>query len=198
MTLDIQTNISNHDNGHHFIRGHQIETLIQQQSLSDVIFLLWRGNLPQTNEKVLLEALMIAATEHGAEAPSIFVPRVVASTGNPMNTALAASALTVGEKHGGAIEAAAHMLLEDQEAEDIVAGRLEEKTIIPGLGHKIYKQEDPRATALYSKAQELEFSCSYFKKAYDIERIFTERKGKKLPLNVDGAMAAGMLELKLD
>ncbi|MEX0649592.1 MAG: citryl-CoA lyase [Candidatus Andersenbacteria bacterium] len=198
MTLDIETSISSNEDGQHSIRGHRIVDLIKQHSLTDTLFLLWREDLPTQNEKMLLEAMMIATVEHGIEAPSIFVPRVVTSTGNAMNVALAASALTVGEKHGGAIEAAARMIANDKSAEEIVAERLEQKQIIPGLGHKVYKEEDPRATALYSKAQALGFSCLFFEKAYKIEEQFREKKGKKLPLNVDGAMAAGMLEVKLD
>ncbi|MBI1833201.1 MAG: hypothetical protein HYR90_00020 [Candidatus Andersenbacteria bacterium] len=196
--LDIETAISENKDGHHYIHGHDVLELIEKKSFTDMLFLLWRGNEANAKEKELLEAMLVACVEHGVEAPSLFVPRVVASTGNDMNASLAASALTVNKKHGGAIEAAASMLAEDKIAEDSVKERLESKKIIPGLGHKIYKDEDPRATVLGKKAEGLGFQGGYFKKMYAIEAAFESMKGKRLPVNIDGALAAGMLELKLN
>ena len=73
-----------------------------------------------------------------------------------------------------------------------------ENKIIPGFGHKVYKNKDPRAFAIYKKAKELGFSCKYFNLAYEIEKEISKKKGKKIPLNIDGAIATSMLELNLD
>lgn len=196
--LELTTNISTSRNGRHSIRKHDLIKLIEKNSLVDVIFLLWRGTLPKAREAKLLESMLVASVEHGIEAPSLFIPRVVASTGNPMNVALAASALAVGTRHGGAIETAALLLARSETPSHLVTEYIVAKKIIPGLGHKIYKFEDPRATALYHKARQLRFKNHYFKKAYAIERIFKKVKGKHLPLNIDGAIAAGLLELGFD
>lgn len=198
MTLDIATSISKKQGKNHTIRGHKVVNLIKDKTLVDMLFLLWRGDLPTPKEKKLLDAMLVSVVEHGVEAPSIFISRVVASTGNTMNAALASSALSVGEKHGGAIESAARMLLDEKSAQEIVEERLTQKRTIPGLGHKVYKTEDPRTTAIHAKAEQLKFKNTYFKKAYDIETEFKKQKGKKLPLNVDGALAACMLELGFD
>lgn len=198
MNLEIESAISKSKNGRHAIRNHDLIKLIEKNSLVDVIFLLWRGNLPKTREAKLLESMLVASVEHGIEAPSLFIPRVVASTGNSMNAALAAAALAVGTRHGGAIEAAATMLTRSTAATNIVKEYLATKKTIPGLGHKIYKTEDPRATAIYAKAKKLRLAGRYFRKAYAIERAFKKEKGKHLPLNIDGAIAAGLLELGFD
>jgi citryl-CoA lyase len=102
--------------------------------------------------------------------------------------------LSIGKNHGGAGEAAAELLSSEASAAEIV----EERKVIPGFGHKIYKDEDPRATAIYQKAKDLGFECTYFDKAYAVERALEEKKGKKIPLNIDGAQAAALLELGFD
>ena len=136
--------------------------------------------------------MLVASVENGIEAPSLYVPRIVAASGNDFHVALAASCLAIGSKHGGAAEACAMILASDKTTEEIIQG------IVPGFGHKIYKTEDPRATALYNKTKELGFAATYFDKAYAIEKTLETKKGKKLPLNIDGAIAAILLELKLD
>lgn len=198
MNLEITSSISQSRNGHHYIRHHDLIKLIEKHSLIDTIFLLWRGNFPKARQAKLLECMLVASVEHGLSAPSLFIPRVVASTGNTVNAALAASALAVGTRHGGAIEAAAIMLRQPASAAAIIKEHLVKKEIIPGLGHKIYKDEDPRATAIFRQAQRLRLASRYFKKAYALERAFKKAKGKHLPLNIDGAIAAGLLELGFD
>ena len=110
-----------------------------------------------------------------------------------LHTALAAGALAIGENHGGAAEKCAYLLQSGKSAQEI-----SEQSMIPGFGHKIYKEEDPRATVIYNMAKELGFSCKSFELAYEIESVLSEKKGKKIPLNIDGAIAAAMIELKLD
>lgn len=192
--MKFKTKISKTEGTLHSIRGINLLELIEKHSFADVVFLLLRGNLPDGKEATLLEAMLVASVENGLEAPSLFVPRVVAASGNDMHVALASGMLAIGSKHGGAGEQAAMLLASDRTAADIV----EQERIIPGFGHKIYKEEDPRALALFEKAKTLGFPCVYFKKAYEIEASLAAKKGKKLPLNIDGAIAAVMLELGFD
>ncbi len=196
--MNFRTKISKTEEGKHTIRGHDLIELIERHSFADAIFLLWRGNLPSENEKKLLETILVAAVENGIESPSIFVPRISASTGNSMHTALAAGILAMGENHGGAGEQAARVLSSGKSAKEIVEEFFAAGKFIPGFGHKVYKEEDPRAAAIYKKAKALEFSCKYFELAYEIEREIESRKSKKVPLNIDGAIAATMLELGFD
>ncbi len=192
--MKFKTSISQTKDGIHSIRGKSILELMAKNTFTEVIFLLLRGNLPTKNEQALLEAVLIAATDNGVEAPSLFVPRIIAASGNDFHTALGAGMLSIGEKHGGAAEKAAELFISGKTAEQIV----EESKIIAGFGHKIYKDEDPRAAVLEQKTKELGFSGKYFTMAREVEKVLAEKKGKKLPLNIDGAMACCMLELGLD
>lgn len=192
--MKFKTSISQSKDGKHFVRGKELLELIDKHSFVEVMFLFLRGNLPAKNERQLLDAVLVAAMENGIHAPSLFVPRVVAASGNDFHTALAAGMISIGEKHGGAAEKAAEIFGSGKTSAEIIT----EYKIIPGFGHKIYKEEDPRAALLEQKAEALGFSGKYFKIAKDVEKALAEKKGKKLPLNIDGAMACCMLELGLD
>lgn len=196
--MKFRTNISKTVNGVHSIRGRDIAELISTRSFSDVIFLLLRGDMPLSRERRLLEALLVAATENGIEAPSVFIPRIAASTGASFEAAIASGMLAVGKHHGGAVRDAAELLWQKKSPAAIVADFSKRKASIPGFGHKLYKKEDPRAEALYARAKALGFPCAYFKKARAIARLLEKKKGKALPLNVDGAIAAASLELGFD
>ncbi len=192
--MKFKTQISKTDKGRHTIRGYDATMLIKEHSFGEVIFLLLKGRLPNTGEKELLEALLVASVEHGIEAPSAYIPRVVAASGNDAHVALGAGMLAIGSQHGGAAEKAAKIFSSGMSAEETVR----DVPIIPGFGHKLYKDEDPRARALFEKAKELGFPCASFSYAYEVEKELAKKKGKKLPLNVDGALACIMLELGLD
>src|SRR3989338_267704 len=164
--MQFKTKISKTENGDHFVREHNLVELIEKYSWAEVIILLLRGDLPTKNEAKFLENMLIASAENGIEAPSLYSPRISTASGNSFNTALAAGILAIGEKHGGAGEACAKLLVSEKTAEEIIA---ENKTI-PGFGHKIYKNADPRVTALYKQVKKLKLSSQYFDKAYSIEK----------------------------
>lgn len=196
--MKFKTKISTTEGGAQKIKGQDLIDLIKTRTFADVIFLLLKGTFPNKEENVLLNAMLVASVEHGIGTPSIYVPRIVAASGNSAHVALAAGMLSIGEKHGGAAEKAAQFFKDhgSEKAADIIQEHADD--IIPGFGHKVYKEEDPRAKALYEKTKELGFSCKYFDLAYQIEAELSKKKGKKLPLNIDGAIACCMLELGLD
>lgn len=193
-----RTKISRHKDGRFYVRGLSLEELIQKHTFTEVIFLLLRGNLPSEKEAKMLDAILVATAEHGVQAPSTFVTRAAVSTGNPMNAALAAGILTVGEWHGGAVEKCAQMLQSEKSAEEIVADVVKSKEKLAGYGHKVYKDEDPRTAAIFNKAKELGLPQKYIDKAVAIQQEFEKQSGKKLPINIDGAIAAITSELGFD
>ncbi len=193
-----ETNISKTEGGEHEIYGHKVTELMKQHSFVDTVFLLYTGKLPSDGERILLDAMLVASAEHGIEAPSLYVPRVSVASGNSVHIGMAAGILAIGEAHGGAGEASGRVLASDESAEEIVTRFEKEAKFIPGFGHKVYKDEDPRATIIYSKAKEGKVPLVAFEKAYAIEQLLEKQKGKKLPLNIDGAFAAGVLALGMD
>lgn len=183
------------------VRGHKISELIRKKSLAEAIFLVLSGRLPKGKEKELFEAMLVACVEHGINTPSALTTRIVRSGGNSLNTAVGAGILAIGNWHGGAIEKAAYMFAQavdkDVSTEDLVADYKEKGERLPGYGHKKY-ETDPRTVALFKKAESLGISGKYMKYARELEVALEESAGRKFCLNVDGAIAALMLELGLD
>jgi len=79
----------------------------------------------------------------------------------------------------------------------MVKGFLEKGERLPGFGHRIYKDEDPRAAKLIKMAREKGVWSKNGEKILEIERELERQKGKKLPVNIDGAMAGVLLSMKV-
>jgi len=193
-----RTSISTRKNGELYVRGHALSDLMRNDSFSASAFLVLSGRKPTKNEQALFDMILVSCIEHGVEAPSAFSARVSASVGNPMNAALAAGLLATGDWHGGAIEEAARLLASEKSPEEIVGEVCNSGKRLAGFGHKIYKDSDPRAEALFLRAEELGFSGVSIKKARTLGTELEKQTGKKLPLNIDMAIAALMCEMKLD
>ena len=111
-----------------------------------------RGATPRRAEADALDAYLVTASDHGMNA-STFTGRVAASTGlNPYDASIAGLVALKGPRHGGAGPLAARMVAA-LGAGDVAAGLRERIALgetIPGFGHLIYREGDPRAEALLS------------------------------------------------
>jgi citrate synthase len=65
---------------------------------------------------------------------------------------------------------------------------------LPGFGHRIHT-EDPRTIKLFQIASDLGISSEHIKMAKAIEDAIEQESGKRLPINVDGAIAALLCEM---
>lgn len=193
-----RTGISQKREGELFIKGTSLTDLMKSHTFVQTVFLLLRGSLPSKEEEVVGNALFISSIEHGIEPPSAFVPRTVASVGNSINASLAAGVLAIGEHHGGAGEHAAKLLQSENSPEDIVEQAITTGTRLPGLGHPLYKDIDPRAELLFSIAKERGVAGAFTEKMIALQKVLHEKTGKKLPINVDGAHAALFSDMQFD
>ncbi|HLC31399.1 MAG TPA: citryl-CoA lyase [Candidatus Nanoarchaeia archaeon] len=178
------------------VRGYDLVDLIGRLTFTEAIYLVLRGELPGAKEVEMLNALFVASIEHGIFPPSTTVARIVASCGADFNDSLAAGVLAISTHHGGAVQQSAMMLQEQLSlsAEEIVKTARTEKRKLSGYGHKIYTT-DPRTIKLFSIAERLGFGGIYVKKSLDIEKELEKQIGKKLCLNIDGAIATIISEL---
>ncbi|MFZ1075038.1 MAG: citryl-CoA lyase [Minisyncoccia bacterium] len=193
-----RTAISTHKDGELHIRGEALRTLVEKHTFSEVIFLLLGGRMPSKAETAMLDMLLVSCAEHGVEAPSAFSARVSASVGNQLNAALAAGILATGEWHGGAIERAAKHLQSSETPANIVSSLRARGERLPGFGHKIYKDKDPRAEMLLAEAVKLGISKNGVERVRALESELAAQSGKHLPVNIDGAMAAIISDLGFD
>lgn len=172
-------------------------TDVMEMEFADAIWLLHRGERPTEDESAVFNAVLAGSIDHGVGNPSSVAARTVQSGGNGMNTSVAAGVLALGDLHGGAIEDAMRMVQEGPGAEELVDRRVEAGDRIPGLGHRVYDDEDPRAATLFGLAEERGVAGTYVEKYRAIRDAFAERK-VPLVVNVDGAIAAVMSDMGWD
>lgn len=206
--MKFKTKISKLTEDDMIIRGEKLSTLIKNNSFTDSVFLILRKRKPTTKESKIFSAMLISIIDHGMGTASSLTSRFVMSTGNSLNTAVGAGVLALGDYHGGSIENAMVQFLKllkqegkisDKDitimAEKFVSKSLENKKVIFGYGHKIYKHEDPRVKQILSLCKKLKFISRYIALANAVEKQLEEKKGKKICLNIDGLIAAVLLEM---
>jgi citrate synthase len=186
------------------LRGYEIQDLIGRVSFPAMIWLMLRGELPGEEQAALLGVALGAAVDHGPQAPSIAIARMAATCGVGINSAMASAINVLGDVHGGAGEQAlafygdiAAAVDEGVTLGDAVVARLdrffdEEKSYVPGLGHRFHPV-DPRAPRLIELTRDFAargiVSGRFADIAEAVEGEVARRKGKKIPLNIDGATA---------
>ena len=186
------------------LRGYEIQDLIGRVSFPAMIWLMLRGELPSEDQAALLGIALGAAVDHGPQAPSIAIARMAATCGVGINSAMASAINVLGDVHGGAGEQALSFYGDIAMAIDggmalgeAVSVRLdrffvEEKGYVPGLGHRFHPV-DPRAPRLLELTREFAARGVVNGRFADIAKVIeaevARRKGKRIPLNIDGATA---------
>ena len=188
------------------LRGYRIDELMGAVTFSTAVYLALKGELPSDEMSRLLDAIMVASIDHGTSPPSTLAARTAASTGASLNAAVATGLLSINRFHGGAIEACMQMLttgmmhLDAQSAnlktiaEEIVISMTDAGERIPGIGHRIHSN-DPRTAKLFALAQDAGLDGDAVRLLAQIQKHLAER-GKSLPINVDGAIAAILVDLE--
>lgn len=193
------------------IHGYRVDELMGNRSFGDMVFLMLKGELPSEDQGKMMDIMLVSCIDHGVTPPSALAALTSASTGAPYNGALAAGILSINEHHGGAIENSMRMLMELQEILDVSRGTgrdfseavnvlikqyKDQNRKLPGFGHRIHKN-DPRTAKLLGFAEELGLSDSWVRLLTGLKDGVQSSIGKNLPVNVDGAIAALLLELKI-
>lgn len=195
--MKFQTAITHVNSGQELIRGYKLTDLAQQTSFSDVIWLLLRGELPTPAESKVFATLLSITIDHGPGTISGQVTRITASGKTSIQAAVAAGLLTLGERHGAPVDGAAAFYTEHLNTTDLSALIAELKTKkvrLPGFGHAVLTQ-DHRSTTLFKIAKENGLYGKYSEFAEVVEVELNKQSSKPLPLNIDGSMAAVLLDL---
>jgi len=202
MTID--TSISRGSDEGIVLSGYSLTELMRNATFSEIVFLLLAGRKPTAAEARLTDAILVGCSDHGLDAPSAHVARASASCGVPLATAVATGIASIGTHHGGAGEACARVLQEGllsgngdpaHDADHILDNFFGHGRNLPGYGHRVYKDADPRSVLLLGMAADLGLSGRHCDLARVLETRLEARKGKRLVLNVDGAQAAILSDL---
>jgi len=188
------------------IRGYALDDLLGRVSFAQMIYLLFKGEMPSGNIGKMIEAILVSSIDHGTTPPSVLSAITVASTGASLNASVAAGILAISEFHGGAIEACMGILQRamagrqsknqsfEEAAAAVIADYRMGKKRLSGFGHRLHTN-DPRTKRLFQLARELNVAGDYVTLAEIFETELEKALGKKLPLNVDGAIAALLCEM---
>ena len=79
----------------------------------------------------------------------------------------------------------------------LVSESREKKQRILGFGHRVHTS-DPRTKRLFQLAEELNIEGNHVLLAKSIEKELEQATGRKLPINVDGAIAAIISDMNFD
>jgi citrate synthase len=191
------------------VRGYPIEQLIGELRFPEMIWLMLRGEVPARAQAQLLEAALVAAVDHGPQAPSIAISRMAVTCGLPINGAMASAINALDDIHGGAGQQCMELLqaIAADEREMDLTAKVEQALdrhaaghgkVIPGFGHRFHGV-DPRAVRLLELARRAQsdgtITGRYTRIAVCIEDVLQRRKGVPIPMNIDGITAALYCEL---
>ncbi len=152
------------------------------------------GKEPDPLEGKMMDQCLILHAEHSFNA-STFTARVVASTLSTCYCSIAAAiGALFGSLHGGANEkvmAMVESIGSVEKAPGYVNQALDEHKKIMGMGHRVYKAQDPRATVMeefldtLSKKKDDSINYEILKEVRKVFRKRMEEKGKPIYANVD-------------
>ena len=188
------------------MRGYRIDELMGRVDFGQALHLLLRGGLPDEKVGRLMTAMLVSSMDHGPGAPSAHAARCAARTGASLGACVASGVLSINRFHGGAIEDCARAIQEvmdlakqkkcslDDAVDQVLADYKARKFRVAGFGHRVHTA-DPRTPRLFELAAEAGVSGPHIAACQAIEAGLERQLGKKLPINVDGAIGAVLLGL---
>ena len=191
------------------VRGADLcNDLIGHIGFSDYFFLLVTGRKPDAPTSKVLEATLVAIAEHGL-VPSVQAARMtLAAAPDALQGAVAAGILGSGSVILGASETAGRLFERiDREAKDggtdidtaahkVVSDLRAQRAAIPGYGHPLHKDRDPRVARLFAVSAEACAGQRFVEIAEAVEKVIPGIYGKDLKLNVSAAIPAVLLGVR--
>ncbi len=173
-------------------------------SIAENFLYMLRGEKPDAEEARMFDIALILHADHELNA-STFTTRVVAGTLAGMYGAVTAGiAALAGPLHGGANTNVMKMLIEIDsldKVDEFVEKALAEKRKIMGIGHAVYKTEDPRATWLRKfskKMAEKTGVTKWYEMSERIEKLMNEKKGMYPNVDFYSASTYYLMGIPLD
>lgn len=194
----LASHISGDKNGNAQLLGDDLLATIKRHSLAGLTLSMLLGK-PVTSLRLIgfTDFVLRLLADHGPYVSGAANTIITARAGKDLVSSLSAGLLTIGPRFGGAINQAAASWLcgiqNQTDAKTFVESFRSNGGIIPGIGHKKYRLEmpDPRVQELLNFAPA---NGRYTHFALAVQNITTGKKSN-LILNVDGAVAAILLDL---
>ncbi len=190
------------------VRGHDLcEDIIGKRDFTSYFWLLVTGEDPTPIQQKFANAVLCAIAEHGL-VPSVVQARMTyAAAPEAFQGAVAAGLLGCGSVVLGSAEIAGKFLAEvvaaaesgsdslETVAENAIKELRKDKKPVPGFGHPQHSGGDPRALLLLKMAEDEGIVGPHIKALRALEAGLPNAIGRSLPINVNGAIPAVMLDV---
>ena len=199
-----KTSIAGYDADHVTVRGKDlVADLMGKVTFTELMLLQLTGKTPSPAQVSILDAVLVTIMEHGL-VPSAIVTRLT-HYGAPESVqgAIVAGLLGVGDRFAGTASECAQVLEKivqapaDQHAAvatEIVKDYRTRKRPIPGFGHPIHRDVDPRSKRLTDIAKAAGGKGDYIAALETLQNAVATVIGKPIVTNVSAAIAAALCE----
>ncbi|MCP9948520.1 citryl-CoA lyase [Actinomadura madurae] len=193
--------------------GHDLaEEVMGEVGFGELAFWLAAQRRPTPGETRVFEAVLAALADHGFTPTAIVTRLTYLSAPDSVQGALAAGLLGGGSRFLGVTEDTGRFLHDvlasageppadeagwDALALETVRAEREAGRFVPGLGHHVHKDGDPRTPRLMRIAAEEGTFGPHLALFAAIGRVHPEVLGKTLPLNGAGVCGAALADLGL-
>ena len=186
--------------------------LMGEVGFGELAFWLVAMRRPTTHEVRVFEAVLVALADHGFTPTAIAARLTYLSAPDSLQGALAAGLLGGGSRFLGVTEDcggylhrvladAADVPTDDAGFDDLARAAVrrtrEQGGYVPGLGHPVHKEQDPRTPVLMRIAEEEGLLGPHLRLFAAIGRVHPDILGRRLPLNGAGVCGAALADLGL-
>ena len=199
-----KTSIAGYDADHVTIRGKDlVADLMGKVTFTELMLLQLTGKTPTKAQVTILDAVLVTIMEHGL-VPSAIVTRLT-HYGAPESVqgAIVAGLLGVGDRFAGTASECAQLLetivsapTSDRAnvAIELVKDYRVRKRPIPGFGHPIHRDVDPRSQRLIDIVKAAGAKGEHVAALEALEQAVLSVVGKRIVTNVSAAIAVALCE----
>ena len=187
------------------------DELIGRLSFGELAFWLVALRRPSPGELRVFEAVLVALADHGLTPSAIAARLTLTGAPESVQGALAAGLLGGGSRYLGVTEDCGRFLAMalaaydrelpsdddgwDAFAHAVVQRRRDAGLLVPGLGHPLHKDGDPRTPVLLAITADAGVRGPHLRLFEAIGRVHASVLGRTLPLNGAGVCGAALADL---
>jgi citrate synthase len=204
------TSIGTSDQSRIRLLGHDLTELMGRVGFGELAFWLVTMRRPSSGELRMFEAVLVALADHGFTPTAIAARLTLASAPESLQGALAAGLLGGGSRFLGVTEDCGRFLADalasegDGPTDDAGWNRLARDAVqrlhsagrpIPGLGHPVHRDGDPRTPVIFRIADEENLRGPHLRLLEAVGRVHPAILGRSLPINGAGVCGAALADL---
>jgi ATP-citrate lyase alpha-subunit len=202
VTPMIKTTISDDRGEEPCYDGYAASELINKgYDIPHIIGLLWDKRLVSKQEAEIIKRIIMLSADHGPCVSGALATIIAACAGIGMSQAVAAGLIMIGPRFGGAVTDAGrwfkYAVENKMSVEDFLGYMKKHVGPVPGIGHRVksLRNPDKRVKELVGYVKSLGMDTPHLDFALEVEKV-TSAKKENLILNVDGTMAAVLVDLR--